>query len=71
MHIAILAAALAALLVGQASAQGYGVPAGPKLGEANTVRAPALGSSVFRARIQSLALVPHQLCTMAGVFMRY
>jgi tartrate dehydrogenase/decarboxylase/D-malate dehydrogenase len=33
MHIAILTAALAVLLAGPASAQGYGVPAGPKLGE--------------------------------------
>ena len=33
MHIAILAAALAALVAGHASAQSYGLPAGPKLGE--------------------------------------
>jgi len=33
MHIAIFAATLAVLLAGPASAQGYGVPAGPKLGE--------------------------------------
>src|SRR5260221_9052946 len=33
MHIAIFAATLAVLLAGPALAQGYGVPAGPKLGE--------------------------------------